>query len=375
MLFLYGLSIGTISTVIFLRMYQMLTFFVIVSLKLHLKIIYNEFEIDNKLKKQLVLTTILGFLTQYYFCIFAFLEFVIMTIIFLKSRKTTSLKKYIKCLLLSSVIGILLFPPSIYHIFFSYRGIGSSCVSNLCTRLYVYLLEICYAFSISKTFAIVISLVLFIVAIYVISKNKSCCNSLIFIVFPSVLFFFIICFIAPNMGSTTIIRYISVLMPIISLIFVYLFDELLKLIFKDCKVLTVIVLTAIVCSVSVYGLLNEKPRFLFTGYNELIDIAKENKGLNFVYICDNNFTYLCSLPEFLEYKKSIIINKNEDSVDILKNNSELKNSNEFILSISTYLDYMDLLKNILDCTEFTDYKVIAKSSEMERIIFKVYIEK
>ena len=38
---LYGLNIGTISTVIFLRMYQMLVFFTLVSLKLHIEDVYK----------------------------------------------------------------------------------------------------------------------------------------------------------------------------------------------------------------------------------------------------------------------------------------------------------------------------------------------
>ena len=62
---LYGASIGAISTVIFQRMYAMLTFFCVMYLYITLKIIKNNFELNKRLKIELILTTILGFLTQY----------------------------------------------------------------------------------------------------------------------------------------------------------------------------------------------------------------------------------------------------------------------------------------------------------------------
>lgn len=101
---LYGLSIGAASIVMFLRMYQMLIFFAITSMYLYLKIIKEDFEISKKTKNQIILVTILGFLTQYYYCIFALFEVISLGIILIINKKYETLKKLIKYHIISAVI-------------------------------------------------------------------------------------------------------------------------------------------------------------------------------------------------------------------------------------------------------------------------------
>ena len=79
-LILYGLSMGTISMVIFQRMYMLLTFFILLYFYLSLKLYKNDFNLDKKFKIQLGITTVLGFLTQYFFAVYAFFIFAIMII-------------------------------------------------------------------------------------------------------------------------------------------------------------------------------------------------------------------------------------------------------------------------------------------------------
>lgn len=101
---LYGLSIGAASIMVFLRMYQMLTFFALASIYLYLQIIKENFEIDKKTRNQVIAVTILGFLTQYYYCIFALFEVMSLVIILLKNKKYDTLKKLIKYHIISAVI-------------------------------------------------------------------------------------------------------------------------------------------------------------------------------------------------------------------------------------------------------------------------------
>ena len=62
---LYGASMGAISTVMFQRMYMMLTFFSILYLYYIIKFIKDDFKIKDNFF--FILTIICGFLTQYYF--------------------------------------------------------------------------------------------------------------------------------------------------------------------------------------------------------------------------------------------------------------------------------------------------------------------
>jgi len=101
---LYGLSIGAASTVIFLRMYQMLTFFALLSIYIYLKIIKQNLIIDKKTRNEIIVVTILGFLTQYYYCIFALFEVVVLGIILLKNKKYETLRRLIKYHIISAII-------------------------------------------------------------------------------------------------------------------------------------------------------------------------------------------------------------------------------------------------------------------------------
>ena len=75
---LYGASMGAISTVMFQRMYMMLTFFSILYLYYIIKFIKDDFKIKDNFF--FILTIICGFLTQYYFCIYVILIFLILSL-------------------------------------------------------------------------------------------------------------------------------------------------------------------------------------------------------------------------------------------------------------------------------------------------------
>ncbi|MNP18254.1 hypothetical protein D3C76_1107280 [compost metagenome] len=51
---MYGLSMGAISTVMFQRMYMMLTFFVLYYLYLNIKLVKNDYEMDKKFKLSII---------------------------------------------------------------------------------------------------------------------------------------------------------------------------------------------------------------------------------------------------------------------------------------------------------------------------------
>ena len=72
----------------------------------------------------MILTTVGGFLTQYFFCFYALLVVIIMGIIFLIRKKYKELAKYVGIFVVSAIIGLLIFPMSLYHMFFGERGVG-----------------------------------------------------------------------------------------------------------------------------------------------------------------------------------------------------------------------------------------------------------
>ena len=377
LIILYGLSIGAASTVVFLRMYQMLVFFILASLYIHIKIIKNNFEIDKKTRNKLIAITVLGFLTQYYFCIFALFEFLTLLVILIKNKKKEELKKYAKYTIISGVLGVLIFPASIYHIFFSYRGVGASGKdSSLIESIFTYFKEISYSFSISEIVLIVIfaiSLAIYITYLiknYKKQKEKTNLELSAIIIIPQILFFIVVCKISPMMQENTINRYISACIPLISLAVILILDYIASK-FINKKIIITLILSIMTMSLSIYGLITNEPRYLYKGYDEVLKIAKENQSTNYIYICDNNFTYLSSLPEFLVYDKSLIINYNIDNLEILKENSELQDKNEIILCVKKWLNVDQILEEVKNNTDFKNSRVILDNNELQSVIFRI----
>lgn len=86
-LILYGLCMGTISMVIYQRMYMLLTLFVLLYFYYNIKIYKNKFEITRIDIVKLGLITIGGFLTQYFFATYALGMFLVMAIKMFKDGK------------------------------------------------------------------------------------------------------------------------------------------------------------------------------------------------------------------------------------------------------------------------------------------------
>ena len=128
-------------------------------------------------------------------------------------------------------------------------------------------------------------------------------------------------------------------------------------IFKNKKIsygITIGVVTIII----VNGMITNEPKYLYRGYSNHLEIANENKDLDFVYAVDNAFTQLTSLPEFMTYNKSLIINMNYDKLDFLKTDEELQSQDQFVLCIKKWLNVEDTLNKILEYSGFTKYDVL-----------------
>ena len=361
----YGLSMGAASTAVFLRMYAMLSFFCLMYLYLNLRILKNNLEITKKDKWKLFFTVLLGFLTQYYFCVFAILIFVLMCIRMIYKKEYKILRRYIVIHIVTAIVGVILFPASIYHIFFSYRGAGGNGNGiSLIQGLQFYLKILGEGFSINNIlmFILVALGIIGIVAAIVIKKSKKQkiekLYQYILLVIPTIIYFIFIAKMAPSVEAKYAIRYIMPILPEIAIIFVLGIYR----IFKNKKIAYTLTI-CVTLVITLNGMFTNKPKYLYTGYNNYLKIAEEYKDLDFVYTVDNAFTYLTSLPEFMIYKKSIIINMNFDKLDFLTTDEELQSQDKFILTIKRWMNVDDTLNQILEYTGFTNYEVLLDQPE------------
>jgi hypothetical protein len=354
-LILYGLSMGTISMVIFQRMYMLLTFFILLYFYLSLKLYKNDFELDKKLNIQLGITTVLGFLTQYFFAIYAFFIFIIMIIQMKKNKESKKISKYVKFHILYAIIGILLFVPCIKHLLFSDRGLTNLGNTEYFAHVYTYLQHLAYAFTINNNSAILIALALivFLVATILLYKKSKEKFIVLITILPSIFYFFI----AVKMTSFQELRYIMPVIPFIVLTFFFILDEFIKIKYKN------IIFIGLSIIIVVNGMIFSKPKFLYENYQKYLDIAEENKEKSFVYVYDNFFNHIQSIPEMMIYEKTLIVNTNNDGINFIINNDDLNSENSYILSIKTYIDNDSILDEIKNNTEFKNIEKLFEGGD------------
>ena len=111
---LYTLSIGMLSTALFIRMYMMFSMFTVMF----------TYYFINKEKHpiKLAITTYLGFMTHYFFLIYAFFISLIYLIQQLINKNKENMIKYMKTIIPPVVLGFITFPFAYLHIFKGYRG-------------------------------------------------------------------------------------------------------------------------------------------------------------------------------------------------------------------------------------------------------------
>ena len=354
-LILYGFSMGAISTVIFLRMYSMLNFFVLMFISANIDIIKKNFEIDKKLWNKLTWIVLLGFWTQYYFCIVAGIIAFLVWIGVIKKQGKHDAITYVLKYLKMAVIGIVLYPLSINHIFFSYRGVGKAeMVRGFGEKLIEYLKMIGYSFSV-PVLVIGVCLILLVTAVAIksvldkkINRDAKLAGAFIFTV---ICYICVIVKVSPELQDANIIRYIMCVLPMMVILFLLLID----IVIRNKNVLKYS-LVGISLAISVYGVLFSQPAFLYKGYARYLEIAEQNREDKFVYVGDTVFNHIQSMPEFATYSESLILNENQ--LDILENDSKLSEENEFILSIKKYKGADEILSKVIEKTGFSNYEVL-----------------
>ena len=171
-------------------------------------------------------------------------------------------------------------------------------------------------------------------------------------IIPTILFFAV----TIKLTSFQELRYIMPMIPFIVFSFMIIIDTLLqKVKYKN------IIIIGIAILLSVNGLIFSKPKFLYEEYEKCISIAKENSEKSFVYIYDNFFNHMKSIPEMMIYNKTLIINTRKNELEYLINDEELKNEEQYILCIRSYMNNEEILEKITSKTPFKKIKTLYTS--------------
>ena len=303
---LFGFSPAIISGITFIRMYMLLTSECMALILLHMNMltdIKNSSSLSRFVKYliQIAVTVYIGFLTHYYFAVFAFFvaAFTTLYLFFSKSTRKTSYI-YAITVIAGLLSAVLSYPASLRHIFRGYRGTEAMGaffdMNNLSDRmgLFVGLID---DYVLNRTFYILL-LIILLAYVQVRFMNKRVSPNLCFgLSFITAVGYFAIVMKTALMNYEEAVRYE---MPIYGLLIILIVVSLYSLIINTSPVtegdsrggqvqrLLVGVILAITLVMQFKGLYDGKVLFLYPEEKSEKEFATEHKDDVIIYVYDND---------------------------------------------------------------------------------------
>ncbi len=323
-LILLNFSVLMMYAVTLQRMYLMLTVFVALTAYLNLKIWKNGFKIEKTDALLLGLTAIAGFLTQYYYIIYAGLMLVLMLICMIEQKKIKALWQYVLIFVVAGMIGLLIYPASIDHILFGYRGVEA--MASLDYSILIdglrWVMEIAVCM-------VAIWLVLPVMIWRGVKSQRTLLRENFgwFLLLVSTVFYcLIVCRISPFIHYRYVIPGLAMAcLPMAMTIASLKIERVWQYIGA--------------LAISIVGLMLMPHINSQTEYQEVLKFAEEHKDMKLVYLTGNDYNHLGVFQELVIYDQSLVIYKSD-----LDNLGNFLKDDAFILRIDYFYkdDYQEV---------------------------------
>ena len=341
---MYGLSAGAMATVLLIRMYGLVTLFCVALLYIHVKKwLTGAYTGKNKL---LILVTVMGFLTQYFFLFYCLILAAVTAVLLWRSRRRRELWSYVRSMVIAAIIGVGVFPFAISDVFSS--GRGTEALGNLTAGLSGYG-ERLAAFGdilLGRTielWVVILLLSLLALTYYVsgkkgkkmvvgdreaaevnataevnaavggkevtgtvnVSKSR---RALLWLLITPVVGYFLL---AARMAPYLVDRYIMPLFPLVILsgaLAVVVSGSVLERHYREKRI--VYTACGIMLGLQLLGLCQYDGAYLYTGYREQLQVAEKYSAYPCICVYDG-VGYYENLPEFVQYEKTLLVTEEE----------------------------------------------------------------
>ena len=310
----YGLSPAGINTVLLIRMYSMTAFWCVLFTYIVFKKLYDGSDFRKK-NKALIAVTVLGFLTQYFVCIYYFFLVLTLGIYFICSGKKKNFYRLVRVMIISAVWGLVLY-PFVFHDLFGTR-IGDSVIENLsgfsglAEKLNAFAVIMAEECAWSVPAAIVISCLLIFCGIAALLKHRMK-------VYAPIMCFAVLGYLltVSKIAPYTVDRYLMPVFPIVSICLTlgvsFAITLLGEAFLKNVKLRgSVFRISWIICSVMciVFGSICV-PDYLFSGYSDQEALSERYSSYDALVVYDGTGFYR-NVPELMNYRNCLLLKEDE----------------------------------------------------------------
>lgn len=363
--FISSITLASLSNVVYIRMYALSTLNILITTYLHIKLLEKE-KLNFKLLLGIGISALAGVLTHYYYIFYLVMLYLIFFMKYIKEKQVKKLVYYTITMVISAIVSLVIFPYSIQHMFFGYRGQGvisnlenitdtviKSILPNINTLNY-------YGFN-NLMYVILVA----IVGMFIfnkVRKNKVKLNKdvLRLMAIPTAFFFIMTAISSP----WNVLRYIVPVFALIFVIVIYYLYVLLQSAFRE-KVSNIVITLLFLVILITPMVLKMEPELLYRDRKEIVEKLSGELNLPTIYLFNTgrgkfiddillfskiNESYIAKEIEYTKQNiQEIFKEKDVSNGIIVFINEEETESLLNMVREAMHLDNIELLKELNSC--------------------------
>lgn len=384
LMILYGFSMGIVATVIWIRMYALLTLWTVWGLYLHLKKYtdkehgFYDAKEGSRTRKwicspAIFVVTLCSFWTQY-FGLFFILPLALVTVLLLfRDKRLKEMWAYIRMMVLAAVIGVCVFPFSIADVLFSDRG--TEAFSQWKNGLGEYRYRLSEFGSIlarntvgSVWILLLCTVVPLLLAVAVWSKKREdigiVWEKLWLCGVPTLVYFLL----AAKMSPFLVDRYIMAIFPLTLVVLVWIWDKACMVICGKKEYTAIVLFLSVLIVVFQAVEMKGQHPYLYTGYAQQLQLAEEYASYPLVCLYDG-YEFYENVMEMERYEQTMLVKRSE-----LQQMDEERTqvTKDGYVALIKYADaFSDSLKEIMDVFGGSEATLLYKSEAFSDEIYLI----
>ena len=355
--FVSSIILASITNVIYIRMYALATLNILIITYLHIKL-YEKYELKTAIF--IGIAALICSLTHYFYLLYLATLYIITIIRYLSKKEIKNMMQYTMSLVIAAAVSLAIFPYSIQHMFFGYRGDGViskltdlTQFPEMIKNLFKYI-EIIHYYVFNN---ILFILLIIIAGIIIYRKNKNIKEKLEIskylkqIYIPTIVYFVLVAISSPWIE----LRYILPICAIIFILVIYLLYTLLKAVMseKNSNIVIVIMLTIILISPIIFRI---EPQETYSDRKEIVSKLQNELNLPTIYwFNSNNNRFLDDILLFSVIDESYVakdIECNKENVDNILKGKDI--SKGIIVIINEDQENDEILKSLNNITNLNE---------------------
>ena len=355
-----SLVLASITNVIYIRMYALSTLNVLITTYLHLMLLEKK-EIDYKLLIFIGISALAGSLTHYYYLFYLAMMFIMFAIKYIKEKRYKELIAYIVTMCIAGVTSLIIFPYSIKHLFFGYRGQGAlsklTQISEFLKSIKMYIKKFNrHAFN--GLLFILLALIVGLGIYKKVNKKKIFENKnqyIKYIAIPTAFYTLLVSLSAPWIE----LRYIMPVCGLVFILIIYLLENVLENIFNEKNVFRVLAVCLAIILITPI-IFKMEPEEEFLDKRDIVEEVQNELNVPTIYMFNSNENrFLDDILLFSKLDNSYIakdVECTDENINKILNGKDL--SNGILVFINGGQNNDEMMEKIKNATGLNEWKWI-----------------